>query len=298
MRSVILSAVLSFPILAQIDSANSNGQIQGTVVDTTGAGVRAMIRMLQQPTGPAILRFNTTDTGAFQTDPLPAGVYSLIFISPGFRRRELRSVVIEAGRTTALGEIRLDLSGCDTPGTNCDYFGAVPNSVKRIIAEANVVLALRCAVDLDRQGEPICPSRDRVKRTPNADIRLVRENAILYLVPENSAAISTAEPPTSDCSLVTYRNHRLAVAGLGVGVDFCVRTNRGSISHVFSPMISKTKAPQSRSGMLHAFARSRSEHGTCMRPTHSPSLGFLRIESPRAPSARPAVPKVRTVERA
>jgi hypothetical protein len=233
MRSVILSAVLSLPILAQIDSPNSNGRFQGTVVDTAGGGIRAIIRVLQQPTGSAILRFDATDSGAFQTGQLPAGVYTLIFFSPGFRRRELRNVVIEAGRTTALGEIRLNLSGCDAPGTNCDYFGAVPDSVKRISAEAHVVLTLRCAIDLDRKRGPVCPSREGITRMPNADIRLARENATLYLIAENGAAISTAEPPTADCSPATYGNNRLAVAGFGPGVDFFVRTNRGSVSHVF-----------------------------------------------------------------
>jgi len=232
MRSVILGAVLSFPILAQIHSANSNGRFQGTVVDVAGGGVRAVIRVLQQPAGSVILSFNATDTGAFQTDHLPPGAYSIIFFSPGFRRRELRNVVIGAGRTTALGEIRLDLAGCDNPGTNCDYFGPAPDSVKRIVEKANVVLRLRCAVDLDRKGEPGCLSRGGT-RVPNADIRLARENATLYLVAENNAAISTAEPPASDCSLVMAGNNRLAVAGLGPGVDFCVRTNRGSVSHVF-----------------------------------------------------------------
>ncbi len=233
MRSVMLGAVLVLPLLAQTDSANSAGRFQGTVVDPEGAAVRAIVRVLQQPTGAAILKFNASDSGAFQTDPLPAGVYSLTFFSPGFRRRDLRNIAIEAGRTTSLGEIRLDLSGCDTPGTNCDYFGGVPDSVKRIIAEGNVVLALRCVADLDRKGEPVCPDRDGVTRAPNADIGLVKENSIVYIVAENGAALSTAEPPKSDCSRATYGNTRLPVAGLGPGVDFCVRTKRGSISHVF-----------------------------------------------------------------
>lgn len=157
----------------------------------------------------------------------------MTFFSPGFRRLELRNVVVEAGRATALGDIRLSLSGCDAPGTICDYFGEVPDFFKRIIAEGNVVLTFRCAIDLDRKAEPVCPGRDGVARAPNTDIRLARENTALYLVAENGAEISTAEPLTSDCSRVTYGNNRLALAGLGLGVDFCVQTDRGSVSHVF-----------------------------------------------------------------
>jgi hypothetical protein len=140
----MLGALLLLPQLAQADSSYGGGRFQGTVVDPAGAAVPAIVRVLQQPTGAVMLKFNAADSGAFRTDPLPAGVYSLTFFSPGFRRRDLRNVALEAGRTTALGKIRLDLSGCDAPGTNCDYFGEVPDWVKRIIAEGNVVLRLRC----------------------------------------------------------------------------------------------------------------------------------------------------------
>ena len=233
MGSVILGAVLLLPVLAQTDPTHSAGRFQGTVVDPAGGAVQAIVRVLQQPTGSAIFTFNATNSGAFQTDPLPAGVYSLTFSSPGFRRRDLRNVAIEAGRITALGEITLDLSGCDAPGTNCDYFGEVPESVKRIIAEGNVVLTLGCVADLDRNGEPVCPGRHGIRKAPNADIGLAKENSTVYLVAWNGAALSTAEPPPSDCSRVIYGNTRLAVAGLGPGVDFCLRTKRGFVSHVF-----------------------------------------------------------------
>jgi len=96
-----------------------------------------------------------------------------------------------------------------------------------------VVLALRCVADLDRKGQPVCPDREGGTRAPNADIGLAKENSTVYIVTENGAALSTAEPPTSDCSRATYGNTLLPVAGLGPGVDFCVRTQRGSISHVF-----------------------------------------------------------------
>jgi len=232
-RSVMLGSVLVLPLLAQTDAANSAGRFQGRVVDTEGGAVRATIRVLQQPTGAPILSLNATDTGAFRTDPLPAGVYSMTFFSPGFRRRDLRNVAIEAGRTTAVGEIRLDFWGCDAPGTNCDYFGPVPDSVKRIIVQAKVFLTLGCVADLDREREPVCPGRRGVTRARSADIGLANENSTLYVVAKNGAAFSIAEPPTSDCSRATYGNTRLAVAGLGLGVDFCVRTNRGSFAHVF-----------------------------------------------------------------
>jgi hypothetical protein len=232
MGSVLQVAALIFPLLAQSNS-DDFGRFHGTVVDSAGGAVRAIVRVFQQPTGTAILRFHATNSGAFDTDPLPAGVYSLTFFSPGFRRRDLRNVAIEAGRTTSLGEIKLEFSGCDAPGMNCDHFGAVPESVKRIIAEGNVILKLRCVADLDRKSKPVCPGHDGAIRAPSADVGLAQENSTVYLVAENGAALSTAQPPTSDCSHATYGNTRLPVAGLGLGVDFCVRTKRGSFAHVF-----------------------------------------------------------------
>jgi hypothetical protein len=74
------------------------------------------------------------------------------------------------------------------------------------------------------------------KVSDNPDVAAVKNwgiYGILYLIALNGAALSKPEASTSDGSGVTYGNDRLAVVGLGPGVDFCVRTKRGSVSHAF-----------------------------------------------------------------
>jgi hypothetical protein len=73
----------------------------------------------------------------------------------------------------------------------------------------------------------------RYPESAGLDIRLAKENGILYLIAVNGVALSKPDASTSDCSGVTYGNDRIAVVGLGPGVDFCVRTKRGSVSHAF-----------------------------------------------------------------
>jgi hypothetical protein len=80
----------------------------------------------------------------------------------------------------------------------------------------------------------ICPELEGgVLKAPDSDLRLAEENGTLYLLPVNGAALSQSNALTSGCSGVTFRNERFGVVGLGQGVDFCVRTKDGSVSHVF-----------------------------------------------------------------
>lgn len=229
----ILSAVLSLSLLAQIDAGRLHGRMQGHVVDAAGAPIQAAIRIIQPDTNTVVLRFRAKEDGTFQTDPLVPAIYSVTAFSPGFRRGGLRKVVIKPGEVADLGTIRLDISGCDTPGTNCDYFGEVPDEVKRIVASAHVVLNFHCAVNLDDKGKPVCTEEAGLLKSQGADIRLSRENGAFYLSGVNGAALSAPYPSTLDRSGATYGTDRIAVAGLGRGVDFCVRTERGFISHVF-----------------------------------------------------------------
>ncbi|MGH9632542.1 MAG: carboxypeptidase-like regulatory domain-containing protein [Bryobacteraceae bacterium] len=234
MPSAILNAVLLLPLVAQIDAETPQGRLRGHVVDASGGAIPAIIRVIRPDTNTVVLRFRAEEDGTFQTGPLAPSVYSLTAFSQGFRRRELRKIVIKPGHIADLGEITLDISGCDTPGTNCDYIGEVPDRVKRIIAESNVTLRPTCAVDLDRKGETVCPEQeDDIQMARDSDIRLAKLNGTLYLVAVNGAALSEPYASTSDCSRVTYGNDSIPVVGLGPGVDCCVRTKRGSVSHVF-----------------------------------------------------------------
>ena len=96
-----------------------------------------------------------------------------------------------------------------------------------------MTLKLLCAVNLDHISAIDCAERDGTREVPNGDIRLAKQDATLYLVTQNGASLSTAQPPTEDCSRAMYGHDRLAVAGLGPGVDLSLKTKRGSTSHVF-----------------------------------------------------------------
>lgn len=229
----LLSAALLLLPLPQIDPGTQQSQLRGHVVGASGGPIPATIRLIDPGTKAVVLRFRAKEDGTFETGPLKPSVYALTAFAQGFRRRELRKVVIEPGHITDLGEIALDFSGCDMPGMICDYFGEVPEDVRRIIAQSHVTLP-RCAVDLDREGVKTCPERDNAgPGVRDSDLRLAKENGTLYLVAMNGAALSTPYVATSDCSGIAYGSKRIAIAGLGPGVDFCVRTKRGSVSHVF-----------------------------------------------------------------
>lgn len=220
-------------VLAQIDPGTSQGRLQGHVVDSGGAAIPAIIRLIDPETKNLLVRVRANEDGAFQTGLAP-GVYSFTAFSVGFRRRDLAKIVIKAGHVTDLGKIVLNFSGCDSPGMNCDYVGDIPEHNKRIIAQYYVTLSVQCAVDLDSKGETVCPEqRDDVLRSKDADIRLTKENGALYFTPLNKAALSRPNASTSDCLDSTYENERIAVVGLGPGVDFCVTTKRGAVAHVF-----------------------------------------------------------------
>jgi hypothetical protein len=144
----ILSAVLLLPFLSQINPATPQGRLRGHVVDASGGAIPAIIRVIRPDTNAVVLRFRAKENGTFETVLLTPGVYSVTAFAHGFRRRELRKNIIGSGHVADLGQIRLEFSGCDTPGTNCDYVGDVPEDVKQIVAASNVTLKLPCAVDL------------------------------------------------------------------------------------------------------------------------------------------------------
>lgn len=229
----IVTAVFWLTLLLQTDPAGSQSRVKGHAVDSSGAAIPAVIRVIRPDNHALVVRLQAQDNGAFETSSLPPGVYSLTVFAPGFRRREFRHIAVRSGQLVDLGQIRLDLSGCDTPGTNCDYFGEVPKEVKRIIVSISVTLKLSCAVDLDGKAEPVCQVTADAVDPRQADLRLARENGSIYLVAVNGATLCNPEAATTDCSGVTFGSQRIEVAGMGPGVDFCVKTKHGSVSHVF-----------------------------------------------------------------
>ncbi len=219
----ILGAVLSLSLFAQTDARS---QIRGHVVDTGGGAIAAIIRVVRPDTKAVVLRFRAEETGMFEAVGLAPGLYSVTAYAPGFRRRELSRIIVEGGSVADLGAVTLEISGCDTPGTSCTYVG-VPEDVKRTTTQSYVTMKLGCAVDLESKGDSICPERK------DSDVSLVHKNGKLSLVAVNGAGFSAPYPSSRTCDDVSFETNDIAVVGLGLGVDFCVRTKRGSVSHVF-----------------------------------------------------------------
>ncbi|MBS1827077.1 MAG: carboxypeptidase regulatory-like domain-containing protein [Acidobacteria bacterium] len=203
----------------------AQSRFQGHITDTEGAAIRAIIRVLDPRTNAVIQQFDAKEDGTFQTSPLPPGAYSLTAFASGFRRHEWRNIAISANQTISLATVALDFAGCDPPGVNCDFIGPPPDDVKRIVVQAYITLKPSCAVDLDRKPTEACSAA-----TPATDIALIEQNNTLQLIPTNGATIS---PTNSNCTSTVYTNNKLPVSGLGPGVDFCVRTNKGALSHLF-----------------------------------------------------------------
>ncbi len=93
--------------------------MHGTVVDPAGGGIQAGVYLhnAKQLVG----RTSATKTGDFDVD-VPPGDYLLevrdaISFSPAMRRVTVAEVPNDVGR------IEVEISGCEYPGTNCDYFG-------------------------------------------------------------------------------------------------------------------------------------------------------------------------------
>jgi hypothetical protein len=103
----MLTAALSFSVHAQTQSLNA--QIEGTVVDTTGAPVaRATITATNLETGTK--RLAVAENGTYRIPLLPLGTYSIMAEAAGFKRLVRNGVVLNTGQA-AVVEMRLEPGG-------------------------------------------------------------------------------------------------------------------------------------------------------------------------------------------
>ena len=103
---VILSLFSSASVLGQ---GIVTGMISGTVLDAQGAIVAgATVQAVLGATG-AKFSDKSDSQGYFELKGLPIGLYNLTIESSGFRRLQLSNVVVETGRSTALGTRTLEV---------------------------------------------------------------------------------------------------------------------------------------------------------------------------------------------
>src|SRR5437016_3126064 len=110
-----LRAGLVLAILLLISSASVHGQgivtgmISGTVMDAQGAVVAgASIQAVHVATA-AKFSDKSDSQGYYELKSLPIGLYNLTIEASGFRKLQLSNVVVEAGKSTALGAHTLDV---------------------------------------------------------------------------------------------------------------------------------------------------------------------------------------------
>jgi len=106
---------LVLAILLLVGSASVHGQgivtgmISGTVMDAQGAVVAgASIQAVHMATA-AKFSDKSDSQGYYELKSLPIGLYNLTIEATGFRKLQLSNVVVEAGKSTALGSRTLDI---------------------------------------------------------------------------------------------------------------------------------------------------------------------------------------------
>lgn len=211
MRTVVVMAL--FAVAAA-------GQIKGIVVDQTGAAIPALIRVIETDSEAVVERMRADESGKFKTGFLIPGSYTVTAGAPGFRRRDITTIVVRNDQTIDLGNIKLDLAGCDAPRVSCDEF--LSSDFVRKRAEARVTSGeLRLKLG---HVEPASESNH---------LLFTKDGAHVYLIAAKGAAMSIPNSSTADCGDAKFSEARIRVDGLGPGVDLCVRRKDGVVSHVF-----------------------------------------------------------------
>ncbi|MBL0158224.1 MAG: carboxypeptidase regulatory-like domain-containing protein [Bryobacterales bacterium] len=238
MARMIALALLSIAAMSQtIQPAASGGRIQGRVAGVSGGAIAAVIRIIPTGSDVVVLRVRGEQNGMFRTEPLPAGSYTVTAWSQGFRRRELTGVAVRHEAETNLGDILLDISGCDAPGVMCDSFGlTAPNPEKTVTSSGYLRLKLACGADFETGGKVHCPETvagQEQAPLKGVDLQFEKNGVHLSLAAVDGASLSRPISSGFDCHGAKFGEDKLRIETLGMGVDFCVRTKRGAMSHVF-----------------------------------------------------------------
>lgn len=222
--------------------AQTGGAIRARFADSAAAAVVAEVSVVDPKDGAGVFHGHAEATGTVHASALKPGVYRLIARADGFRRVDLPSVRVEAGKVVDLGTLEMDFSGCDAPGISCSYYGsgAQPAVGRAELGDyrRSVRVQRLCGVDLDNEARTVCPEpggvRNWMKRA-GIELQLLEAKGHLYLEAVNGAAISVPNSSDWRCGDARFTESRLLVDDLGKGVDFCARSATGAIAHVFFP---------------------------------------------------------------
>ena len=88
----------------------AGGQIQGTIVDPSGASIAgAHVRLTDTQKGVVVQENVTQADGSFTFQPLPAGQYAIHAESPGMKALDRTGITLDVNRILNLGQVKMTL---------------------------------------------------------------------------------------------------------------------------------------------------------------------------------------------
>jgi Carboxypeptidase regulatory-like domain len=197
----------------------ASGAVTGRVSDASLGGLDAEIHLIRRE--PYLhLKTKASADGRFHLEQVEPGTYMVRAWKQGFRANPMREITLAEGEERDLGEIRLELSGCDAPGVICDYVGAEPPDTS--ITSAHISLRAGGRYELDKTS--VKPGKP--------DIELRADGPALFIAGINGAVLTRPNGGDIACR-GEYSQEPVRIDGLGAGYDICVRTSEGRYSRIF-----------------------------------------------------------------
>jgi len=202
--------------------------VRGRVVDASkGPLPGTLVRLV--PTGEGFARFRSVadHNGEFEIKDVPPGRYALRIGRQAFQERTLSALELHAGELTSLGEIRLELAGCDAPEVICDSFGEAEQN-DPIVSRGYIVLDPGAGVALDSSTVIRHDDTRTATSEHRSDLIASSDSGSWRITPVNGALLSQTA-----CYSAKFTPAPILLDGLGPGAEFCVQSNRHHYSHVF-----------------------------------------------------------------
>jgi hypothetical protein len=199
-------------------------ELRGQTVDPSIAALpRALVRLSSTGEKSATFKSETDLNGTFVIRDVPPGDYRLRIWVRAFRPRTL-AVKLNPGDLKDLGDIRLELAGCDAPGVNCDYIGDPPH----IESQGFITLKQDWSVDLDTGTVFQSDSMNPGHQNKSADVLLLHDSNLWNMTPVNGATLSQ-----TDCASAKFATTAINLNELELGDEICVKTDRHNYAHIF-----------------------------------------------------------------
>jgi Carboxypeptidase regulatory-like domain len=223
-------SVLGCAFLSSLLGTADGQQVHGVVVDPNGAAIGGADLRLFKPISGETAFATAMESGEFRIVIATPGTYVLLARRRGFQNRRVTVVVPQAMEAINVGNIRLNVAGCDAPGVICDYFGGPPPDW--IVSQGYLQVRTDCMLAF-KDGKVVCPDDREGASASRADIRVTQDESGVYLSAMNGATLAEPDLPRGDCQDAHPKETRIRIDGLGPGDDICLYTHDRHWSHVF-----------------------------------------------------------------